>query len=191
MRIVVGITGATGVIYGIRIMEILHKLPDVCTHLIMSRWAIETLNAETNYSLSYVQGLASEVHDNNSLGESISSGSFPVDATVILPCTVKTLSAIANGYDDTLIARAADVALKEKRKLIICPRETPLSAIHLENMLKLARLGVHILPPMPSFYQRPQTVDEIVDHFIYRVLDHLGICHDYKRWLGYYDERNH
>lgn len=190
MRIVVGITGATGVQYGVRLLEKLHAMLDVSTHLVMSRWAIETLRVETECSLSQVRALADEVSDNDAMSASISSGSFPVHATVILPCTVKTLSAIANGYDDTLIVRAADVALKESRRLVLCPRETPLNAIHLENMLKLARLGVHILPPMPSFYHRPQTVEELVDHFIGRVLDHLGLPNAYQRWNGQIEERD-
>lgn len=184
MQVVVGITGATGVRYGVRLLEVLRDTPGVSTHLVMSRWAAETLRLETDYDPAYVRGLADEVYSNDAMEAAISSGSHPVHAVVVLPCTVKTLSAIANGYGNTLIVRAADVALKESRRLILCPRETPLNAIHLENMLKLARLGVHIMPPMPSFYHRPQTIDEMVDHFIGRVLDHLDIRNEYKRWDG-------
>lgn len=183
MKIVVGITGATGVIYGIKLLEKLKNHPEVSAVLVMSEWAEKTIALETDYTAEYVRSLADEVCDNGNMAAEISSGSYKVDAAVIIPCTVKTLSAIANGYDAELIVRAADVALKEHRKLIICPRETPLNEIHLENMAKLARMGAYIVPPMPSFYHRPQTVDDIVEQFVCRVMELCGIEDAaYRRW---------
>jgi polyprenyl P-hydroxybenzoate/phenylacrylic acid decarboxylase-like protein len=185
MDIVVGITGATGAIYGVRLLEALNKHQDIHTHLIMSGWGEKNMELETAYTREYVHSLVSAVYDCNDLGAKTSSGSFRTDGMIILPCSMKSLSAIANGYDDQLISRSAGVMIKENRKLVLCPRETPLSAIHLENMLKLARLGVRIVPPMPAFYNRPETLDDIVDFHIMKVLDQFGIPFDgAKRWNG-------
>jgi 4-hydroxy-3-polyprenylbenzoate decarboxylase len=174
MKIIIGISGASGAIYGIRLLEELKKL-NVETHLVMSKWGKETVITETDYSVEEVMSLASKVYKEDDVSASISSGSFKTDGMVIAPCSMKTLSAIANGYDAGLMARAAGVCLKERRKLILVARETPLNSIQLENMLKLSRIGVDIMPPVPSFYTRPKTINDIVNHTVGRILDHLGI----------------
>lgn len=182
MKIVVAITGASGIIYAIRLLELLKDL-SIETHLVMSKWAIANLQTETNYSIGDVQSLATEVYDNSNLAAAISSGSFKVDGMVIVPCSMKTLAAISHGFSDNLIQRAADVTIKERRRLILVPRETPLSPIHLENMLKLSRLGVTIMPPTPGLYNRPQSLDDIIYYHAGRILDQLGIEHSLiKRW---------
>jgi 4-hydroxy-3-polyprenylbenzoate decarboxylase len=182
MKLVIGITGSTGVIYGIRLLEILKKL-NVQTHLIISEWAAKCIPMETEFHLDYVKSLATQVSDEKNMASSVSSGTHKVDGMVIAPCSMKTLSAIANGYDDTLVARAAGVTIKESRKLILMVRETPLSAIHLENMLKLSRLGVVILPPVTEFYTKPKTITDIVNHGVGKCLDQFDIEHDlYPRW---------
>lgn len=185
MNIVVGIAGATGTIYAVKLLEVLKAQPDVTTHVIISNWAKTNLEVETMYQLDYLEGLADVLYDNANLGASVSSGSFLNDGMIIMPCSMKTLAAISHGYSDSLISRTADVMLKEGRKLVLCPRETPLNAIHLENMLKLAKLGVSIVPPMPSFYNSPQSIDDLVTHQVMKVLDQFGIHirHD-KRWSG-------
>lgn len=183
MEIVVGITGATGVVYAVKLLEVLKEMECVNTHLIISEWAKANIEIETEYSLKYVESLATVVYKNKNMAAAISSGSFLTDAMIILPCSMKTLSAISNGYADSLISRVADVTMKEGRKLIICPRETPLSTIHLENMLKLSKLGVRIIPPMPAFYNNPQSIDDIINHAVMKVLDQIGIhIKDEKRW---------
>lgn len=182
MKLVVGITGSTGAIYGIRMLEVL-KQHNIQTHLIISEWAKKCLAMETDYKLDYLKGLVSEYSDDANLASGISSGTYQTSGMIVIPCSMKTLSGIANGYDETLVARAAGVTLKESRKLILVTRETPLTAIHLENMLKLARLGVVILPPVPGFYTKPKSIDELVDHTIGKCLDQFGIEHSlYKRW---------
>ena len=182
MKLVVGITGSTGVIYGVRLLEIL-KEKKIDTHLIMTDWAKKCLSMETDFSLDYVKSLATTVSDEANMASSVSSGTHKTDGMIVIPCTMKTLSSIAIGYDETLIARAAGVTLKESRKLILVTRETPLTAINLENMLKLARLGVVILPPVPGFYTQPKTIDEIVNHTVGKCLDQFNIEHDlYRRW---------
>ena len=181
-KIVIGFSGASGIIYGIRLLEILHSI-NIQTYLIISEWAKKNIEIETDKSLEYVKSLCSVNYDNFKLDASVSSGSFLHDGMVIVPCSMKSLSSIANGYDDTLISRAASVTLKESRKLIIVPRETPLSRIHLENMIKLQEAGAIILPAMPGFYHKPLTIDEIVDHLVGKILDQLKIEHDlFKRW---------
>ena len=156
MKLIVGITGSTGVIYGIRMLETLKKLK-VETHLVMSQWAENCVSMETEYTSDYVKSLATNTSDDKNMASSVSSGTHKLDGMIVAPCSMKTLSAIANGYDDTLVARAAGVTIKESRKLVLMVRETPLSAIHLENMLKLSRIGVVILPPVTEFYtnQKP------------------------------------
>lgn len=181
-KIVIGFSGASGIIYGIRLLEILHSI-NIQTYLIISEWAKKNIEIETDKSLEYVKSLSSVNYDNFKLDASVSSGSFLHDGMVIVPCSMKSLSSIANGYDDTLISRAASVTLKESRKLIIVPRETPLSRIHLENMIKLQEAGAIILPAMPGFYHKPSTIDEIIDHLVGKILDQLKIEHDmFKRW---------
>ncbi len=181
-KIVVGFSGASGIIYGIRLLEVLHSI-NIQTYLIISEWAKKNIEIETDKTLGYVKSLSSINYDNFKLDASVSSGSFLHDGMVIVPCSMKSLSSIANGYDDTLISRAASVTLKESRKLIIVPRETPLSRIHLENMIKLQEAGAIILPAMPGFYHKPSTIDEIIDHLVGKILDQLKIEHDlFKRW---------
>lgn len=181
-KIVIGFSGASGIIYGIRLIEVLHSI-NIETYLIISEWAKKNIDIETDKTLEYVKSLSSVNYDNFRLDASVSSGSFLHDGMVIVPCSMKSLSSIANGYDDTLISRAASVTLKESRKLIIVPRETPLSRIHLENMIKLQQAGAIILPAMPGFYHNPSTIEEIVDHLVGKILDQLNIKHElFKRW---------
>jgi 4-hydroxy-3-polyprenylbenzoate decarboxylase len=184
-RLIVGMTGSTGAIFGVRFLEAL-KNADVETHLIISKWAQRTIEHETNYTLEQVRALASVVHSQGDMGATISSGSFLTEGMVVIPCSVRTLGGIANGYGEHLVHRAADVILKERRRLVLVVRETPLSEVHLENMLKLARMGVVMLPPMPAFYNHPQTVDDVVHHIVGRVLDQFGIPAPFeKRWDGH------
>lgn len=182
MRLVVGITGSSGVIYGIHFLGELQRL-GIESYLILSDWGEKTIKIETGKDIKYVKSLATLVLDNGNLAASISSGSFKTDGMIIIPCSMKTLSSIANGFDDSLISRAASVCLKESRKLVIVPRETPLSYIHLENMLKLSRMGVIVLPAMPGFYFHPQTIDDLISHLVGKVLDQFNIEHNlFKRW---------
>ena len=182
MKLIVGITGSTGVIYGVRILEVL-KEKNIETHLILTEWAQKCIAMETDYKLDQVKSLATTVSEETNMAASVSSGTHKIDGMIVIPCSMKTLSGIANGYDETLVARAAGVTIKESRKLVLVTRETPLTAINLENMLKLARLGVVILPPVPGFYTKPKTIDEIVSHTVGKCLDQFDIEHDlYKRW---------
>ena len=181
-RLIVGITGATGIVYGVRLLEILQDT-DVETHLVLSAWGRRTLIYETSYSIDQVQRLASKVYSPTDQGAAISSGSFVTMGMAVMPCSMRTLAAIAHGLGDNLIHRAADVVLKERRKLLLSVRESPLSDIHLENMLKLSRMGVVICPPVPGFYHRPQTLDDLINHTVVRVLDQFGIHLDAaSRW---------
>jgi 4-hydroxy-3-polyprenylbenzoate decarboxylase len=183
-RVVVGITGATGIVYGIRLLERLREAA-VETHLVISRWGARTLLHETGRSREQVETLASVVYAENDMGAAISSGSFPTTGMIVAPCSARTLAAIAHGFDDNLIHRAADVALKERRKLVLIVREAPLSDIHLENMLKLSRMGAVILPPVPAFYDHPQTIDDLVNHTVARILDQFAIeVPGMPRWSG-------
>ncbi|MBF9068980.1 non-oxidative hydroxyarylic acid decarboxylases subunit B [Streptacidiphilus fuscans] len=185
MRLIVGMTGATGAVLGVRLLEELRDQDHVETHLVLSRWARATIELETGLSTRDVAELADVVHTPDDQGASISSGSFRTDGMVIIPCSMKTLAGIRTGYADGLVARAADVTLKERRKLVLVPRETPLSEIHLDNMLALARMGASIVPPMPAFYNHPATVDDIVDHIVARVLDQFDIkASRARRWEG-------
>jgi 4-hydroxy-3-polyprenylbenzoate decarboxylase len=185
MRLIVGITGATGVIYGVRLLERLRDA-GVETHLVISRWGARTLTHETPYSREQVEALAHTTYAPGDMGAAISSGSFQTAGMVIVPCSAKTLGAIAHGFGDGLIHRAADVVLKERRKLLLSVREAPLSDIHLENMLKLSRMGAVILPPMPAFYNNPRSLADIVDHTVARMLDQFGIeaPGGSQRWTG-------
>lgn len=183
-RIVVGITGATGSIIGVRLLEVMREA-GVETHVIMSKWGARTMVHETSRTVEEVNALASHAHNPNDQGASISSGSFLTDGMIIAPCSMRTLAAISSGQGEHLVHRAADVVLKERRKLVLVVRESPLSEIHLENMLKLARMGVIILPPMPGFYNHPQSMAEMVDHIVMRILDQFGIHVDLSpRWDG-------
>ena len=182
MKLIIGITGSTGVIYGVRLLEVL-KEKNIRTHLIITEWAKKCLAMETSFTVDYVKSLATSVSDEANMASSVSSGTHKIDGMIVAPCSMKTLSSIAVGYDETLIARAAGVTLKESRKLVLVTRETPLTAINLENMLKLARLGVVILPPVPGFYTKPKTIDDLVDHTVGKCLDQFNIEHNlYKRW---------
>jgi len=184
MRLIVGITGATGVIYGVRLLERLRDA-GVETHLVISRWGARTLAHETPYSREQVEALAHTSYAPGDMGAAISSGSFQGAGMIVVPCSVKTLGAIAHGYGDSLIHRAADVVLKERRKLLLSVREAPFSDIHLENMLKLSRMGVVILPPMPAFYNNPRSLADIVEHTVVRMLDQFGIeVPGAERWAG-------
>lgn len=174
-RLVIGMTGASGAIFGIRLLEALRDHSTMERHLILSHWAEETIRLETDYSPRQVRGLADVVYEEHQMDAAVSSGSFSTMGMVILPCSMKTLSAIANGFDYNLMVRAADVTLKERRRLVLCPRETPLNTIHLENMLKLSRLGVQMVPPMPSFYHRPRQLEDIIRYHVARVLDQFQI----------------
>jgi len=184
MEIAIGISGATGAIYGIRTLEVLSRL-GVQTHLILSEAAKQTIELETSYTLREIEELAAEVHDIRQIGASIASGSFKIQGMIIAPCSIKSLSAIANSYNENLLIRAADVMLKEKRKLVLIVRETPLHAGHLKLMLTVAENGGVILPPMPAFYHRPQTIDDIINQTVGKALDQFDIQHDlFPRWSG-------
>jgi len=183
-RLIVGITGATGSVFGVRLLQVL-KDAGIETHLVVSKWGARTLLHETDYTLDQVQSLASFSYSPNDQGAALSSGSFVTQGMIVAPCSMRTLAAIANGQGEHLIHRAADVILKERRKLVLAVRETPLHEIHLENMLKLSRMGVVILPPVPAFYNRPRSIEQMVDHTVMRMLDQCGIHLDIApRWDG-------
>ena len=195
-KVVLGISGASGAAFGVRLLEEL-SAAGVETHLVVSKWGAYTIKHETDYKLEAVHALASYVYDENDMAAAISSGSYKVDAMAVVPCSMKTLAGIANGFSDDLIMRAADVFLKERRPLILAVRETPLSRIHIENMLKVTDAGAICMPPMPALYTRPSTVDEIITQSALRIMDMLGIINDepqrrnsdnpgdkLKRWTG-------
>src|SRR5438309_5962288 len=183
-RLIVGITGATGTIFGVRLLQMLHG-SGVETHMAMSKWGARTLIHETEYTVEQVQRMATHNYPLGDQGAAISSGSFITLGMVVVPCSMRTLAAIANGLADNLIHRAADVILKERRKMVLVVRESPLHDIHLENMLKLARMGVVILPPVPAFYNHPQNLDDMINHIAMRVLDQFDIHLDVmNRWDG-------
>jgi 4-hydroxy-3-polyprenylbenzoate decarboxylase len=183
-RLIVGITGATGTILGVRLLQVL-KQNNVETHLILSNWGARTLVHETSYSVTRVQEMATKCYGSQDYGAAVSSGSFVTDGMVVCPCSVRSLAAIAHGYGDSLIHRAADVNLKERRKLVLVVRETPLSDIHLENMLKLSRMGAIIFPSVPAFYNHPKTIDDLVDQTVLRILDQLDLhLSSDDRWSG-------
>lgn len=182
MRIIVGISGGSGAIYALGILEALKGL-NIETHLVVSNMGEYVINHECGITLDDVKKMASYYYENYDLASKVASGSFKTDGMIIVPCSMKTLAGIAMGYSDSLLTRAADVCIKDKRKLVILPRETPLSSIHLENMLKLSNLGVIIMPPTPGFYNHPQDLSDIVTSIVGRSLDVLGIEHDLiKRW---------
>jgi polyprenyl P-hydroxybenzoate/phenylacrylic acid decarboxylase-like protein len=184
-RVVVGISGASGSIYGIRLLEQLRKDPEVEVHLVVSASGKRTLVEETPYTLRQVESLAHVVYDDRDVGASIASGSFRTAGMIVAPCSIKTLAALATGFADTLIGRAGDVTLKEGRPLLALVRETPLHVGHLRQMLALAEMGGIVFPPVPAFYQKPQTVDDLVNHTVARVLERLGLAHDpVPEWTG-------
>lgn len=182
-RLIIGISGASGAIYGIRALEALSAVPDVETHLVMSGSARRTIADETDWKPSAVEALADVVYPHGDIGAAIASGSYITAGMIVAPCSIKTLSEIANSHNDNLLARAADVCLKERRTLVLIVREAPLHLGHLELMTRAARYGAVMLPPMPAFYNRPKTVDDIVNHTVGKALDQFGIPHALmKRW---------
>lgn len=184
-RLIVGMTGATGAILGVRLLEAL-KHSDIESHLVVSKWAQRTIEHETKYTFRQVCALADVHHNAANMAAEISSGSFITDGMVVIPCSMRTLGSIAHGTGENLVQRAADVVLKERRRLVLVTRESPLSELHLENMLKMARVGATIVPPMPAFYNHPKSIDDIVDHIVARVLDQFGIPAPFaKRWDGH------
>lgn len=183
-RLIVGITGATGVIFGVRLLETLAD-SGIETHLVVSKWAQQTLGHETTMTMAELNGLATVNYAPGDMGAAISSGSFHTDGMVIVPCSVRSLAAVAHGMGDHLVHRAADVVLKERRKLVLVARETPLNEIHLNNMLMLARMGAVILPPVPAFYNHPESLDDMVDHIVMRILDQFDMPKELMaRWDG-------
>ena len=188
-RIVVAITGATGAVYGVRLLQRLGACPGVETHLVVSDAATLTLHQEVGLQKRDVEALAHVVHRNREIGASIASGSFQTDGMVIAPCSMKTLAAVAHGLSDNLITRAADVFLKERRRLVLMVRETPFNLAHLRNMTAVTEMGGIVFPPLPSFYNRPATIDEMVDHTVGRVMDLLGVDNSLApRWAGMRDD---
>jgi 4-hydroxy-3-polyprenylbenzoate decarboxylase len=184
MRVIVGITGASGSIYGVRLIEVL-KEKNCEVHAVVTKSGLQVMEYECGISKVDFAKKVDELHEVDNIGASIASGSFKNDAMVIVPCSMKTLGSIAHGIADNLLTRAADVTLKESRPLIIVPRETPVNAIHLENMLKLSRLGVRIIPACPGFYHRPQTLADIIDMLVGKICDSMGIEHTlFERWQG-------
>ncbi len=185
MRLIVGISGASGVIYGIRMLEVLKDQPDVETHLVISNGGKLNIALETDWDVKDVEALADEVHSDQNLAATIASGSFKTGGMVIAPCSMKTLSGVVNSYADTLVVRAADVIMKEHRPLVLMPRETPLHAGHCRLLHEAALMGCMIAPPMPAFYNEPQSIDDLINHNVGRVLDLFGLDNSIvKRWAG-------
>jgi len=184
MRLVVGISGATGAVLSIRLLQALREL-EVETHLVVSNWGRAMIEMETEHSIHYVRSLADFVYGSKDQTAPIASGSYRTDGMIVAPCSMKTLAGIRTGYGDDLITRAADVTIKERKRLVLVPRETPLSEIHLDNMLALSRMGVVIAPPMPAFYLKPTSLDDIINHGVMRILDQFGLeVPGGQRWEG-------
>lgn len=182
-RLIVGISGATGAIYGVRILEVVAGIKDVETHLVLTRAAKMTIQVETPHSVKEVEAMADFVHDINNVGASISSGSFRTEGMVIAPCSMKSMGGIAHSIGGDLLVRSADVVLKERKKLVLVARETPLHLGHLESMVALTRMGAIIFPPVPAFYHRPKTLDDVINQTVARVLDQFGIeANLFERW---------
>ena len=185
MVLIIGITGASGVIYGIRLLEVLSTIKGIETHLIISKIGERNIKYETDRRINDVRALSNFTYDIDDIGARIASGSFRSDGMIIAPCTVKTMSALANSYNDNLLIRTADVTLKERRRLLLLVRETPLHIGHIRNMEKLTEMGAIIMPPVPAFYHRPKTIGDIIDHTIGKTLDMFGIEHNlFERWAG-------
>jgi 4-hydroxy-3-polyprenylbenzoate decarboxylase len=186
-RLIVGVSGASGTIYGVRLLEVLRQVEEIETHLIMSSAAKRTMLLETDYSVDSVEAIADRVHRQSDIAAAISSGSHQTLGMVVAPCSMKTLSGIVNSYADNLLLRAADVVLKERRKLILLPRETPLHLGHLRLLTQATEIGAIVMPPLPAFYHRPQTIQDLIDQSVNRVLDLLGIQLErdlFRRWEG-------
>lgn len=191
-RLIVAITGATGAVYGVRLLEVLSELPNIETHLVVSDSGLLNLQQELEMNLTQLKALADVTHHINNVGASIASGSFQSDGMVVAPCSMRTLAAVAHGLSDNLITRAADVMLKERRRLILMVRETPFNLAHLRNMTSVTEMGGIIYPPLPCFYHRPQTIADIIDHTVSRVIDLLGIPHTLApRWEGLVEATQH
>ncbi len=185
MKLIVGITGASGVIYGIRLLEVLSSVESVETHLIVSRQAETNIRVETDWNVERVKALANFSYDIGNSGAQLASGSFKSDGMVVAPCTIKTMSALANSYSENLLLRAGDVTLKERKRLVLLVRETPLHIGHIRNMERLTEMGAIIMPPVPAFYHKPKTIQDIIDHTVGKVLDMFDIPHDlFTRWAG-------
>ncbi len=185
MILIVGISGATGVIYGIRLLQVLSKIKGVETHLVISEAGEINIKYETDWKVEDIRRLANFTYDIHDVGARLASGSFRRDGMIIAPCTVKTMSALANSYTENLLIRAGDVTIKERRKLVLLVRETPLHLGHLRNMERLTEMGAIVFPPVPAFYHKPRTIDDIIDHTIGKLLDIFDIPHDlYNRWAG-------
>jgi len=184
-KLIVGVSGSSGAIYGVRLVEVLSSVPDVETHVVVSSGAEATISYETGGDPARVRALADYVYRNSEVGAALASGTFVTDGMIVAPCSMKTLSSIANSYGSTLIARAADVCLKERRKLVLVTRETPLHLGHLRLMSSVTEAGAVVLPPVPGFYTRPESVEDIVDHTVTKILDQFGIEADLiERWAG-------
>jgi 4-hydroxy-3-polyprenylbenzoate decarboxylase len=187
-KLIVAITGATGVIYGVRLLQALRELPDVESHLLISEAGVLNLHQELDLNRKDVEALADVVHNTRDVGASIASGSFQSDGMIVAPCSMRTLAAVANGLSDNLITRAADVVLKERRRLVLMVRETPFNLAHLRNMTAVTEMGGIIFPPLPGFYHKPQSIQEMVDHTVGRVLDLFSLPHHLTpRWNGLKD----
>ena len=185
MTLVIGITGASGVIYGIRLLEVLSNIKVIETHLIISEAGEINIKQETNWKIDEVKALADFSYDINDIGARLASGSFKRDGMIVIPCTVKTMSALANSYAENLLIRTGDVTLKERNKLLLVVRETPLHLGHIRNMERLTEMGAIIFPPVPAFYHKPKTIQDIIDHTVGKVLDIFGIEHNlFQRWSG-------
>jgi flavin prenyltransferase len=185
LRIIIGINGATGVIYGIRLLQVLAETREVETHLVISQAGEQTIELETKYRVQEVRALANHCYRNDDIAASLASGSFKRDGMIIAPCSMKTLAALAHSYADTLLTRAADVTLKERGRLLLLVRETPLHLGHLRNMVSVTEMGGILMPPIPAFYHKPETIQDIVDHTIGKALDLLQIDHHlFRRWSG-------
>ena len=190
MILIIGITGATGVIYGIRLLEVLSAIDDVETHLILSEASRQIIKYETDKKVEEIEKLADFSYQVDDIGVRLASGSFKRDGMIIAPCTIKTMSALANSYSDNLLVRSGDVTLKEGKKLVLLVRETPLHIGHIKNMERLCEMGATIMPPVPAFYHRPKTILDIVDHTVGKALDLFGIEHNlFPRWSGIEPER--
>ena len=185
MRIIVGINGASGVIYGVRLLQVLSAIKEVETHLIISAAGAQTIEIETEFAADTVRELADYNYDIQDIGACLASGSFLREGMIIAPCSMKTLSALANSYGDNLLTRAADVTLKERRRLLLMVREAPLHLGHLKNMVAVTEMGGIVLPPVPAFYHKPQTIQDIIDHIVGKALDLFNIQHNlFKPWAG-------
>jgi flavin prenyltransferase len=193
-RIIIGVSGASGAIYGIRLLEVLQGVPDVETHLVISTAGAQTITLETDFTPAQVAAMADVNYRFNDIAAAIASGSFKTDGMIVIPCSMKTLAGIAHSFSDNLLLRAADVVLKDRRRLVIVPRETPLHLGHLRLMLQLVEMGAIVAPPMPAFYHRPQNIDDIVNQTVNRLLDIMGVelPQDlFTRWQGPKSQSGH